>query len=125
MTPPSRITVSAGIDQTTNSIRSSYDSSVPRLAWVLDERYHQANANVATITGITTTSMIAVELIRRSRCADAIGPCGSTTPPEQPARKGSAIRALAIPGDSVRRFEGRKTVDQYIDDGPANVAVLT
>jgi hypothetical protein len=46
----------------------------------LDDRYHQANANVATITGITTTSMIAVELIKRSRCADAIGPCGSNTP---------------------------------------------
>jgi hypothetical protein len=59
MTPPSNITVSAGIDQTTNSTR-------PRLA-SLDDRYHQANANVATITGITTTSMIAVELIFRSK----------------------------------------------------------
>jgi len=35
---------------------------------------------VATITGTTTTSIIAVELIRRSRCAEAIGPCGSNTP---------------------------------------------
>jgi hypothetical protein len=46
----------------------------------LDDRYHQANAKVATITGTTTTSMIAVELIRRSRCADAMGPCGFNTP---------------------------------------------
>jgi hypothetical protein len=53
---------------------------VKRVAWVLDEWYHQANAKVATITGITTTSMIDVELIRRSRSADAIGPCGSNTP---------------------------------------------
>src|SRR5215471_706032 len=50
------------------------------MARVLDARYHQANAKVATITGTTTTSMIAVELIRRSRAADAIGPCGSNTP---------------------------------------------
>jgi hypothetical protein len=78
---------------------------------------------VATITGITTTSMIAVELIRRSRSADAIGPCGSRTPPEQPARKGTSIRTPAILGDGVRRFEGRKTIDQYIDDEPASVAV--
>jgi hypothetical protein len=51
-----------------------------RLARVLDDRYHQANTNVAMITGTTTTSMIAVELIRRSRSADAIGPCGFNTP---------------------------------------------
>src|SRR5215831_5398961 len=74
------MTVSAGIDHTTNSTRPSYDSSRLRVALVLDDRYHQANAKVATITGITTTSMIAVELIRRSRSADAIGPCGSSTP---------------------------------------------
>src|SRR5215469_6611337 len=80
MTPPSKITVSAGIDHTTNSIRPSYDSSGLRLARGLDDRYHQANASVATITGTTTTNMIAVELIRISRSADAIGPCGSNTP---------------------------------------------
>jgi hypothetical protein len=49
----------------------------------LDARYHQANANVARITGITTTSMIAVELISRSRSADAIGPCGSSVPSDR------------------------------------------
>src|SRR6516164_6652372 len=80
MTPPSKITVSAGIDQMTNSARPSKDSSRLRLARVLDDLYHQANATVARITGITTTSMIAVELIRRSRSAEAIGPCGSNTP---------------------------------------------
>src|SRR5262249_14253023 len=46
------------------------DSSGPRAARTLDDRYGQANAKVAT-TGTTTTSM----MIRRSRSADAIGPC--------------------------------------------------
>src|SRR5262249_55867066 len=55
-------------------------SSRLRVAWVLDDRYHQANAKVATMTGITTTSMIAVELSRSSRSAAAIGPCGSNIP---------------------------------------------
>src|ERR1700761_3510632 len=47
---------------------------------MLDDRYHQVNARVATMTGITTTSIIAVELIRRRRSADEIGPCGSKMP---------------------------------------------
>src|SRR5205807_1480278 len=80
LTPPNRITTSVGIDQTTNSIRPSYARSGLRLARGLDARYHQANPRVARMTGTTTTSMIAVELIRRSRSADAIGPCGSSTP---------------------------------------------
>jgi len=46
----------------------------------LDDLYHQANANVARITGTTTTSMIAVELMRSNRSAAAIGPFGSKTP---------------------------------------------
>src|SRR5262245_11290778 len=50
----------------------------------LDDLYHQANTRVATITGTTTTSMIAVVLMRRRRSADAIGPLGSKSPPEQP-----------------------------------------
>src|SRR6516165_10813418 len=95
MTPPSKITVSAGIDQVTNSTRPSYDSSRLRVACVLDARYHQANAKVATITGTTTTSMIAVELIRRSRSADAIGPCGSRMPPEQPPSAVTPTKARA------------------------------
>src|SRR5271165_5567879 len=103
MTPPSRITVSAGIDQTTSSIRPSYDSSVPRLAWVLDDRYHHVNAKVARITGITTTSMIAVELIRRSCCAAAIGPCGSKTP----ARWHEATE-MAAPTTGQRSWRGRQ-----------------
>src|SRR5438132_4390774 len=80
MTPPNRITISAGIDQRTNSRRPSYDSSELRLARRFDDRYHQANAKVARITGTTTTSMIAVELISRSSACAAIGPCGSSTP---------------------------------------------
>src|SRR5215831_10981629 len=46
----------------------------------LDDLYHQANPKVARITGTTTTSMMAVELTRRSSSCDAIGPCGSSTP---------------------------------------------
>src|SRR6266566_5143807 len=61
-------------------MRPSYARSGPWLARALDDRYHQANPSVARITGTTTTSMIAVELISRSRSADAIGPCGSSTP---------------------------------------------
>jgi hypothetical protein len=55
--------------------REDAPSSSIRLAWALDDRYHQANANVATITGITTTSMIAVELIfrgKRLKCARGV-----------------------------------------------------
>src|SRR6267378_468024 len=80
MTPPKRITISAGIDQTTNSIRPSKDSSGLRPARGLDDLYHQANPKVARITGTTTTSMIAVELMRRRSSCDAIGPRGSSTP---------------------------------------------
>src|SRR5690348_321973 len=80
MTPPKRITISAGIDQTTNSARPSKDSSRLRLARAFDDLYHQANPNVARITGSTTTSIIAVELSKSSSSADAIGPCGSSTP---------------------------------------------
>src|SRR3981081_1085665 len=66
-----------------------------RLARGFDDRYNQANPYVAMITGTTTTSMIAVELIRRSRCADAIGPCGSRTPWEQAPSAAAAIRTTA------------------------------
>ena len=70
----------------------------------MEDRYHQANAKVATMTGTTTTSMIAVELMRRSRCAEAIGPCGSNTPADlQEARR------MAAPGTDQRsRREQRK-----------------
>src|SRR5215467_12816488 len=103
MTPPSKITVSAGIDQMTNSARPSKDSSRLRLARVLDDLYHQANANVARITGITTTSMIAVELISRSRSAEAIGPCGSNTP----AGEQEATR-MAAPSTDKRSWPERR-----------------
>src|SRR5277367_5721085 len=77
LTPPNRITTSAGIDQTTKSTRPSYASSSLRLARTLEDLYHQANPRVARIIGTTTTSMISVVLISRSNCADATGPCGS------------------------------------------------
>src|SRR5260370_155113 len=54
-------------------------------------RYHHAKASVSTITGSTTTSMIAVALSRISRSADETGPCGSSTPA---ARQGPAMQAV-------------------------------
>src|ERR1700722_1866173 len=49
------------------------------------------------ITGTTTTSMMAVELSRISRSADATGPCGSSTPaPRQEPAKHAATRAAGI-----------------------------
>src|SRR5579871_1366820 len=50
----------------------------------LEDRYHHANPSVARITGTTTTSMIAVELIMSNRSAAAMGPCGLRMPSEQP-----------------------------------------
>src|SRR5262249_37483137 len=98
------------------------DSSVPRLARVLDDRYHQAHANVATITGITTTSMIAVELIRRSRSAAAIGPFGSRMPPEQPPSavaptKAGASTAYRISDSSASRQLRELQRPQSVDRG--------
>src|SRR5262249_57687409 len=103
MTPPSKITVSAGIDQMTNSTRPSYDSSRLRVARAFDDRYHQANAKVARITGTTTTSMIAVELIRRSRSAEAIGPCGSNRP-----AGAQEVRRMAAPTAGQRSKRERR-----------------
>src|SRR5207237_312362 len=53
-------------------------------------RYHQAKARVVMMTGTTTTSMIAKELISTSRSAAAIGPCGSNTPTGRQAATNSA-----------------------------------
>src|SRR5947209_7206426 len=67
ITPLSRITINAGIDHVTNSMRPSKAGSQLRLARAFDDLYHQATPKVARTTGTTTTSMIAVELNRRSR----------------------------------------------------------
>src|SRR5262249_30027105 len=74
------------------------------------------------ITGTTTTSMIAVELMRSSRSADAIGPLGSRIPPAQPpsvaaqkeTRPNKLYRVLGLVGsaagggDAVRTRRGRE-----------------
>src|SRR5215475_11606718 len=96
------------------------------MARVLEDRYHQANAKVATITGTTTTSMIAVELISRSSCAEAIGPWGSNMPAGlQEARR---MAALSTDQRSLRerkkRLGGRAALliaYAHLDSGPQGV----
>src|SRR5258706_464078 len=52
------------------------------------------------ITGTTTTSMMAVALSRISRSADAIGPCGSSTPaPRQEPARHASTRAVGRKND--------------------------
>src|SRR5262249_9069197 len=85
-------------------------TSSARLARVLDALYHQAKPSVATITGMTTTSMIAVELIISSCSAEAIGPFGSNKPWSQPASIATAIKARTggmrrMPQQPLRRTE--------------------
>src|SRR6267154_3217765 len=76
-TPPSRMTVRAGIDQTTSSMRPEYSQSGQYDAFVLDARNQKAKAKIATIVGRTIASMIAIESIRMVLSAAPIGPCGS------------------------------------------------
>src|SRR5438132_4068379 len=117
MTPPNRITISAGIDQRTNSRRPSYDSSGLRLARRFDDRYHQANAKVARTTGTTTTSMIAVELISRSSSCAAIGPCGSSTPTWR--QEATTTAAHTTSPRSKREWRGRC---RALDAGPSGAS---
>src|SRR5690348_18436819 len=62
--PPSRMTVSAGIDQMTSSTAPEYSNSGRNLARALPARNHQAIPIVARIVGMMIASMIAVELAR-------------------------------------------------------------
>src|SRR5215475_5939101 len=67
-TPPTRITVMIGIDQTSSSSRPEYSKSGRWRARLLDARNQYAVPTVAIIVGITIASMMAVELnmMRRS-----------------------------------------------------------
>src|SRR6267142_6178282 len=71
------MTVRAGIDQTTCSMRPEYSQSGQYDAFVLDDRNQKAKAKIATIVGRTIASMIASESIRMVLSAAPIGPCGS------------------------------------------------
>src|ERR1700726_351253 len=72
-TPPSRMTVSAGIDQTTISMRPEYSQSGQYAALVLEARNQKAKAKIAMIVGTTIASMIATESIRMVLSAAPIG----------------------------------------------------
>src|SRR6185437_1016018 len=99
--PPRNTTISAGIDQTTSSTGPEYSQSGMWRARVLPARNHQAKPRVSTITGTSTASMTTVALIRISRSAAPIGPCGSSTPPigralrwSPPLRSGCLLAAV-------------------------------
>src|SRR6266567_1777009 len=65
---------------------------------MFDDLYHQAKPKVARITVITTTSMIAVELMRSSRSAADMGPFGLRTPSEQPPSVAVPIKTTGSTG---------------------------
>src|SRR5262245_6609121 len=102
-TPPTRITVMIGIDQTSSSSRPEYSKSGIWRACLFDERNHQAAPSVARIVGITMASMIPVALSIMRRCAAATGPFGSSTPSEQPP---SVIAPMRNPASARYRISG-------------------
>src|ERR1700722_6541899 len=83
-TPPTRNTVIAGTDQTSNSRRPEYEKFGRYRARSFDSRNQKATPSVARITGITIASMMPSELSRICRSAAAMGPFGSSTPSVQP-----------------------------------------
>src|SRR5882672_9979735 len=94
-TPPTRNTVMAGIDQTSNSRRPEYTKLGRYRARSFDARNQNATPSVATITGITIASMMPSELSRICRSAAAIGPFGSSTHSVQPPSVATPIRTAA------------------------------
>src|SRR5260370_22332375 len=94
-TPPTRNTVMAGIDQTSISRRPEYVKFGRYRARSFDARNQKATPSVARITGITIASMMPRELNRICRSATAIGPCGSSTPSEQPPSIAALVRTIA------------------------------
>ena len=59
------------------------------------------------IVGTTMTSMMARALNRIWILAAPIGPCGSSTPPEQPASSKSKVAAFAIKEKQFRALQRR------------------
>src|SRR5260221_11670813 len=88
------MTVRAGIDQTTSSMRPEYSQSGQYDAFVLDARNQKAKAKIATMVGSTIASMIASESIRMVLSAAPIGPCGSRVFIAAP-ENGTAINGAA------------------------------
>src|SRR5579862_7740688 len=71
------MTVSAGTDHTTSSMRPEYTKSGRKAARLLEARNQNAKAKIARIVGSTIASMMATESIRMVFSAAPIGPCGS------------------------------------------------
>src|SRR5262245_18426220 len=82
--------------------------------------------SVAMIVGITIASMMPVELSIISRSAAAIGPFGSSTPPEQPPSAAAPINKTAIApcriSDSLAGQESREPHKQ-VQDGKREQAM--
>src|SRR5262249_17327575 len=72
-------------------------------ARVLDARNHQANIRIAMIVGMTITNMMPSALSMIFAFAAPIGPCGSSTPPEQLLSERSRIGAA-----DTRQGRGRR-----------------
>src|SRR5215212_10711613 len=93
--------VSAGIDQTTSSMRPEYAQSGRYTARGLDSRNQNAKARIAMIVGTTIASMIATESIRIVASAAPIGPCGSRIFIAAPEN------GTATNGEAARRFHAQ------------------
>src|SRR6516164_9233730 len=105
ITPPRNTMTRRGIPQTSSSIRPEYTQSGRYCALGFEARNHQAKASVATIVGTTIASMIASALYMILRFAAPIGPCGSSTPPEQSVSDNSSISAIDIRNGRLREIE--------------------
>ena len=68
------------------------------------------------IVGTTMTSMMARALSRIWILAAPIGPCGSSTPPEQPASSKSKVAAFAIRENNFGRFDAGQSHHRQISN---------
>src|SRR5262249_60557248 len=83
----------------------------------LDARNHQPKARIATIVGTTITSMIPSALSRIFAFAAPIGPCGSSTLPEQPLTERRRISAADVRQGRGCRFKSNAAHDDMVSGG--------
>src|SRR4029450_12517167 len=105
ITPPRNRMTRIGMPQTTISMLPEYTKSGWEGARVLDSRNHQPKARIAMIVGTTVTSMIPSALSRIFAFAAPIGPCASSTPPEQPLTQRRMTSAAENRQGRGRRFK--------------------
>lgn len=72
------------------------------MARMLEARNHHANHSAATMVGTTITNMTASELSRIVRLPAPTGPCGSSTPPAQPASSAVPSKRMVRPDEPAR-----------------------